>query len=247
MFTLEERDAASEHVLALADSDPRVVAGAVIGSLAFGTGDRWSDIDLTFGVADDVEVAEVLSDWTRRLVADLDAVVLFDLPSGDMIYRVFLLPGCLQMDLSFAPASGFGPRGPRFRLLFGQAHQVPPAPPPSADELFGWAVAYARDARACIERARWWQAERSISAIRDHALVLACRRRNLPTRFGRGYDDLPSEVLRAFEPTRVRALTREGLLAALTASVEGLLAESAEVAEVAAKVGPRLRDLLSAP
>src|SRR5947208_7023090 len=201
MFTLEERDAARDHVLQIAASDPRVVAGALVGSLAYGGGDRWSDLDLTFGVADDVAVAEVLDDWTRRVVADLDAIVLFDLPAGETIYRVFLLPGCLQVDLSFTPASHFGPAGPKFRLLFGEAHPRPYPEPPKAQELFGWAVAYARDARACIERGRWWQAEHCIDAIRHNALTLACRRRDLPTSFGRGFDDLPTEVLQAFEGT----------------------------------------------
>jgi hypothetical protein len=227
MFSVEDRDAARDHVLEMADADARVVAGAVVGSLAHGSGDRWSDLDLSFAVADvdadAASVADVLEDWTRRLVADLDGVVLFDLPSGDTIYRVFLLPGCLQVDLSFTPASRFRASGPRFRLLFGEVHEAAFTPPPSAGDLFGWAVAYARDARACIERQRWWQAEHCISAIRDNALALACRRRNLPARFGRGYDDLPADVLRGFEPAIVLSLTRESLDGALTAAVEGLL------------------------
>ena len=244
MFTLEQRDAAVDHVLELAASDDRVVAGAVVGSLARG-GDRWSDIDLTFGVADAHPIGGVLEDWTKQLVESLDAVVLFDLPSGETIYRVFLLPGCLQMDLSFTPASRFGAGGPRFRLLFGEAHPRPYTAPPDAQELFGWAVAYAREARACIERRRWWQAEYSISAIRDNALALACRRRGLPARFGRGYDDLPSDVLRPFERTLTIALSRESLLEALRLVINGLLQESAEVQALAATVGPRLQELIA--
>jgi hypothetical protein len=245
MYSLEDRDAARDQVLQMAASDPRVVAGAVVGSLAHGGGDRWSDLDLTFGVADNVPMTEVLGDWTRRVVADLDAVFLFDLPSGETIYRVFLLPEGLQMDLSFTPASQFGAGGPRFRLLFGQAHERPYPEPPSAQDLFGWAVAYARDARACIERGRMWQAEHSISAVRDNGLTLACRRRALPTRFGRGFDDLSPEVLLTFEPALVQSLTREALLDALAAAVEGLLRESAEAGEMAELAGPRVRELLS--
>jgi hypothetical protein len=246
MYSVQDRDAARDHVLRLAASDPRVVAGAAVGSLAMGGGDRWADLDLTFAVADDVPVAQVLEDWTRRVVDELDAVVLFDLPSGDTIYRVFLLPGCLQIDLSFTPSSRFGAGGPRFHLLFGEAHEKPFPQPPPAQELFGWAVAYARDARACIERGRWWQAELCISAIRDNALAMACRRRDLPTRFGRGFDDLPPEVLARFEGALVRSLSREALADALSVAVEGLLEESAEVADLAATVGPRLRELLAA-
>ena len=67
-----------------------------------GEGDRWSDLDLAFAVAEDVPVQNVLEDWTYQLVEEFDAVHLFDLPSGASIYRVFLLPGCLQFDLSLA-------------------------------------------------------------------------------------------------------------------------------------------------
>ena len=60
MFTIEDRRNAHERVLALAERDPRVVAGAVVGSLALADGDPWSDLDLTFAVADGVPVGEVL-------------------------------------------------------------------------------------------------------------------------------------------------------------------------------------------
>ena len=42
---------------------------------------------------------------------ELDAAVLFDLHYGPLIYRVFLLPSSLQIDLSFAPAAS-GERKP---------------------------------------------------------------------------------------------------------------------------------------
>jgi len=52
VFTVPERDRVRDHVLRLAGSDSRVVAGAVVGSLAHGEGDRWSDLDrLLFGEA----------------------------------------------------------------------------------------------------------------------------------------------------------------------------------------------------
>lgn len=96
MFSVSERDRIRDRVLELAASDERVVAGAVVGSMAHDDGDRWSDLDLTFAVAGDRPLMDVLLDWTSRLVAEFDAVRLFDLQSGQSIYRVFLLPGCLQ-------------------------------------------------------------------------------------------------------------------------------------------------------
>jgi predicted nucleotidyltransferase len=98
MFSVEQRDALREHVLRLAREDERVVAAAAVGSLAVDGGDRFSDLDLTFGIASHVPVAAVLADWTRALVAELDAVHLVDLEHGPTVYRVFLLPDALQLD-----------------------------------------------------------------------------------------------------------------------------------------------------
>jgi predicted nucleotidyltransferase len=62
VFTVEQRDALRERVLRLAEKDERVVAGAAVGSLAADDADRFSDVDLTFGIADHVQVADVLDD-----------------------------------------------------------------------------------------------------------------------------------------------------------------------------------------
>ena len=243
MFTVGDRDRVRDYVLDLAASDTRVVAGAVVGSTALGREDRWSDLDLTFSVADEFSIFDVLEDWTRKIVKDLDAAHLFDLPREDSIYRVFLLPGCLQFDLSFTPASKFGAMGPKFRLLFGNAVERSYIPSPSAHELFGYAVYHALRARFCIERGRYWQAEYWISGTRDYALSLACRRRGLAAVEGRGFDDLPAEVRDFFKSTLVTSLEREELLRALNYTIEGLLREVEEVQELADKVEPQLREL----
>jgi hypothetical protein len=214
MFSAQDRNHIRDHVLQLAASDARVVAGAVIGSLALEEGDCWSDLDLTFAVADNVPLPEVLEDWTRDLVKEFDAAHLFDLPSGASIYRVFLLPGCLQFDLSFTPASKFGATGPKFKLLFG------------------YAVHHALRARFFIERGRTWQAEYWISGVRDYALSLACRRRGLPAVYGRGFDELPPEVREYFKDALVTSLERDELLR-----------EADEVRDLAVKVEPQLREL----
>jgi hypothetical protein len=246
MFSVSDRDRVRDRVLQLAAGDARVVAGAVVGSLALGEGDRWSDLDLTFAVADGLPLGDVLEDWTRTLVAEFDAAHLFDLPSGPSIYRVFLLPGCLQFDLSFTPAAQFGATGPKFRILFGSAVERSHAPPASAHELFGYAVHHALRARFCIERGRFWQAEYWISAIRDYALSMACLRHGLPAQYARGFDDLPAAVRDPFVGTFVRSLEREELLRAFGSAVDGLLSQSAEVPELAARVAPQLRQLAAA-
>jgi hypothetical protein len=241
VFTVEQRDALREHVLQLAEEDERVVAGAAVGSLAVDGGDGFSDLDLTFGIADDVPATEVLDDWTRTLIGERDAVHLADLKRGPTTYRVFLLPDALQFDLSMTPAAQFRPAGPRFRLLFGETAagesevSTPRVagslfiPTPSvAHDLFGWGVIYALHARACIERGRVWQAEHYVGAVRDHALSLACLRHGLPAVQARGYDDLSAETLAQFEQAHVSAIEPGPLRAALAASVLALMREGAE-------------------
>lgn len=243
MFTVSFRNQVRDHVLQMAASDARVVSGAVVGSLALSEGDPWSDLDLTFAVADEVPVPNVLEDWTREVVKTFDAVRLFDLPSGASIYRVFLLPGCLQFDLSFTPASKFGATGPKFKLLFGSAVGKPYAPPPVADELFGYAVHHALRARFCIERGRYWQAEYWISSTRDYALMLACLRFGLNPREGRGYDDLPLDVRDLVKSALVRDLERDELMRALGGAIEGLVRQRDLIPQLAARVEPQLREL----
>jgi hypothetical protein len=247
VFTVEQRDALRGQVLTLAQRDRRVVAGAAVGSLAVCGGDRFSDLDLTFAVADDVPVAEVLDDWTRTLSDELAAVQLVDLERGPTIYRVFLLPDALQFDLSLTPAARFAAAGPRFRLLFGEAAEgegagAPDAP--AAGDLFGWGVVYGLHARACIERGRVWQAEHYIGATRDHALSLACLRLDLPAVQARGYDDLPADILASFDGTHVRSLQPERLRRALSAAMRALLHEGQEAQVPSADaVAQRLAEL----
>jgi len=231
-------------VLTLAREDERIVAGAAVGSLALGGGDQWSDLDLTFAVADDATVADVLGDLSSSL-DELGAVHLVDLERAPTIYRVFLFPDALQFDLSLTPAARFAPAGPRWRTLFGEIaeeHTRTPAPPDATD-LFGWGVIYALHARTCIDRGRFWQAEHYVGAVRDHALSLACLRHGLPAVQARGYDDLPADVLAAFEETHIRSLGAGALHGALSPALRVLLheAEQAGVATVDA-VGERLAD-----
>jgi hypothetical protein len=247
MFTIQYRNQVYDHVLNLAHLDQRVVAGAVVGSLALSDGDRWSDLDLTFSVADGISIKGVLEDWSCKLIEAFDAVFLFDLPSGPSIYRVFLLPGCLQFDLSFTPASQFGATGPKFKLLFGTSVEKPLSQPRPIQEMFGYAVHHAIRARFCISRGRYWQAEYWISSLRDYALNITCLRRGLSAFNGQGFDELPDEIQNVFATSLVSSLEKDELLRALTCAVDGLFFEVDGVEESAHKVEPQLRQLLADP
>jgi hypothetical protein len=258
VFTVEQRDALVERMRGFAQADERVVAGAVVGSLAVDGGDRFSDVDMTFAVAGHAGVADVLDDWTSGLIDELDAVPLVDLQRGPTTYRVFLLPDALQLDLSMTPVARFHPAGPRFRLLFGETaaeefrEPGPPAPAnlfidtPAADrDVFGWGVVYALHARACIQRGRVWQAEHYVGAVRDHALSLACLREGLPPAQARSYDDLSSETLVQLRDAHVGAVEPAALRAALAAAVRALAHEGVEAGLPHARVvADRLAELL---
>lgn len=242
MFGTDDRERLGERLVERARSDPRIVAAAAVGSSASG-GDRWSDLDLTFGVAAGMAVDDVLADWTRTLVAELAAVVLFDLPVGSTIYRVFLLPGLLQVDLSFSPAAAFGARGPRFRLLFGEAVEHPPAPPPSTADLFGLGVHHVACGHFCIERGRLWQAEYWIHEARDQALALACHRRGFEVHYGRGFDRLPPAVLSDLAGALVSTLTVAELRRALAVTTTRLLREAGDIPDIVSRVRPMVEHL----
>jgi hypothetical protein len=242
VFTVEDRERVRRRVLELATADARVVAGALVGSLANGGGDRFSDLDLTFAVTG-ADPTEVPDDWTRLLARELGGVHLADLPSGATLYRVLLFPGALQVDLSCSPAAQFGPGSPRWQLLFGEQIERPLPGPPAAEELFGWGVHHAVRARFCIERGKVWQAEHWIGELRDHALALACHRLGLPVRDGRGFDELPEDVLASLAEARVGSLAPEELHRALAVAVDGLLREADEARTLADRVEADLRRL----
>jgi hypothetical protein len=244
-FDTAERDRVREHVLGMGERDERVVSAAVVGSLAFDDGDRWSDLDLSFGVAEGSAPVGILADWSQEIVSEFQAVHLFDLTVATTVYRVFLMSGGLQLDISFTPAAEFHPTSPRFRLLFGTAGEESPSVPPGEGDLLGWAVMYARFARVCIERGRLWQAEWSIAELRFNTMSLSCLRRGLPARQGRGFHQLPDTDSARFTATLVASLELQELWRALRAAVEILSEEIRVSPEAAPNLEARLREAVA--
>jgi hypothetical protein len=244
MFTVEERERIRDRIVQMSRGDKRLVAGALIGSTVAG-GDRWSDLDLTFGIADNVALDDVLADWKARLASEFGAVHLMDLPFLSTVYRVFLLPNNLQVDLSFTPGKEFLARGMKFRSLFGDPRERDQAKPSSPEHVFGLAVVYLLHARACVARGRLWEAEYCISAARDQALSLACQHHGLKASYGRGFDDLPPETLKQFNRTLVGSLEKTRLVQALDGCIQALLGNSKSVPELASRLEPQLRELKS--
>ena len=250
-FDPAERERIRERLTAKAHADPDVAAAAAVGATAAG-GDRWSDLDLTFAVSPTTTVEATLERWTRDVVNEFGAAPLFDLLVGSTVYRVFLLPGALQVDLSFSPAAEFGARGPRFRLLFGDAVERPFATPPSPEHTFGYGVHHAVRANVCIARGRFWQAEYWLHQTRDYALTLACHRLGLDVTYARGFDALPPEAHAEYAGALVGTLAEAELRRALAVATAGLLREAEGIlapalAESVARVRPMLASICGPP
>jgi hypothetical protein len=180
-------------------------------------------------IADDVPVPDVMEGWTATLESDLDATALFDLARDPIVYRVFVLPDLLEIDLSFVPASGFAPSGPDVRVLFGEAGAPPAEPPTDVEELLGYAVHHALHARIAIERGRVWQAEFWISAVRDYALAIECHHLGLDGGYGRDFDRVPDAVKDRASSAIVASLTRTELLRSLGGAIDALAAAAVEM------------------
>jgi len=225
MFSPEERARLRSDLLRRAEGDPRISAAALTGSAAEDREDRWSDIDLAFGVASGFEVAPVLADWTREMYERHAAVHHLDIAAGAWIYRVFLLRSGLQVDLAFVSSAEFRALGPTFKLVFGTSQEPQPVATASAGDLIGFAWLYALHVRSSMARGKVWQAEYMISGLRDHALALACLRHGLSTVHGRGFDELPLEVAAPFEGAIVRKLEAGELQRAFGFAIERLIGE----------------------
>ena len=248
MFTAEVRDHVRQRVIELARADPRVTTGALTGSMAFEAGDNWSDIDVAFGVANGATPEAVLEDWTQVLNRELDVLDHFDLHSGPSIYRVFLLPSGLEVDVAVTPAEAFGARGPHFRSLFGTTQKLQPVEQPNASSLIGLCWHHVLHARACIERHKPWQAEYWISEIRDHILELACLRLGENAFYGRGFDRLPSHLGDPLADALVRSLKEAELRRALTVATRCLIGELEEWdSTLCARLSPVLQEFGAPP
>jgi hypothetical protein len=254
VFTVEERDRVRERLLSLAEADPAIGGAAIIGSYAAGGGDRWSDIDLALRV--DGPPHATMERWTESLYGDFAAVHHWDLPAGSTIYRVFLLPGWLEVDLAFAPTADYGPRGPHWRVVFDRPQpqragereptaQAEPTAGPAHRGLVGLAWHHALHAHVCIERRRAWQAEYWIGAVRSQVIALACLRLGHPTAYAKGAHLLPAELTAPLEATLVRSLDAAELRRALAAAIAALAAEWERTDPIlAAKLRPMLAELV---
>ena len=214
------RAAVRDSVVDRATNDGRITSAALVGSLATDRADEWSDVDLTFGVEGD-SLDEVVADLTHWLREHHQATVLIDLPVDDTLYRVFLLPDSLQLDLSFTPGGKVRRASSRFQQLFG-THTLKGSTPVDLEDLAGWAVLHCMSSRTCIARGKRWQALHSVNELRNLVLNMHCAQAGLPIGFGRAFDELPSRILERFNDTVPASVEVTELARALRANIREL-------------------------
>jgi hypothetical protein len=241
MPDLDHRTAVRDRLLELAEADPAVAGAAITGSDALDAADAWSDIDLAFGI-DDHELGPTLDRWTTILLGQFAAVHHWDLPAGRWIYRAFLLPDGLEVDLGFVQLDGWGPRAASWRTVFGTPAELDePSATPDADFTIGLAWHHVRHARVCLERDRLLQADYWIGATRALVIQLACRRQGLPTSYAKGAHLLPAELQQQLAESLPRSIDSNDQRRALRA-VTALLSDQLELEapDVAARLQPVL-------
>jgi hypothetical protein len=238
-----ERDAIRDRLIEHAHNDPGIVGAALVGSTATG-GDRWSDLDLTFAVAPNTTIESALERWTSWIETEFGGVKLVDLPIPGTIYRVYLFPGALQVDLSFSEQGVFGSRSPRFELIFGEpVHHPYTVIDASPADTFGWAVHHLVRARVCIERGLVWQADYWIRQARDSALTLACLGHGIEARHGKGFDKLPPEVTARYLEAITHSLEPVELRRSLAVVTRLTLEEAQRTVPTTAQVATMLASL----
>lgn len=231
--TDHERQDAMDQLVQMLSSDERVVAVVLAGSMAGGTTDRWSDIDLEVAVDGAADAAAVAADWVRRMYAEFDVAHHFEVSFDATLVRGFLLNGLLEVDLSFESVDELSVWEPA-RLLFDRsgagaaALERPatwePQPPDYAGESgFTWHDVL--HACAAIERGRPWQAVFYLQRVRNRALSLASERHGADADFFDHVDDLPVEERAPLEDSLVGSLETDALIAAIDAATRGYLAE----------------------
>jgi predicted nucleotidyltransferase len=233
VFTPSERSQLRDVLLETARRDPRIVAAGLVGSAARGTEDRWSDIDLALRLAPGQPPEEVVGSWTTAMYETHKAVTHTDLRAGQALYRAFLLPTSLQVDISWWPHEDFAPRGGPLRVVFGDVAEPPAVAPRSVEPLIGLGWLYAVHARSSIARGRRLQALHMLNGMRDQVVSLLCLRADLEPDQGRGVDDLPEPVQARLVDTIAHGI-EAAELARVLAELTRLLGEQIEASALAA-------------
>jgi predicted nucleotidyltransferase len=232
LFTLEDRDATLERVLALLEGDPRIEAAVITGSIGAGTADRRSDLDLVAVVADDADCERATADWVKRVYEELPVAHHYETAFGTTLVRGFLLTNALLLDLAFTPSADFGAWAP-VRVVFDRRgaataaaeHPQSWSPTPDWRGEAGFGFHDVLHAWSAAHRDRPWESLFYLQRVRNRALALASERHGHDAEEFRHVDELPAEERDPLLASLVSDLGRATLLHALDVATRAFLAE----------------------
>jgi predicted nucleotidyltransferase len=205
LFTPEQRAEVAARVLELLRADRRVGDAVLIGSLATGAADAYSDVDVAVSVEDGVSPDEIAADWVRLMYAEFPVVHHYEV-SFDGPLRGFLLDGLLEVDIAFTHLA-LDPLADEARDPDVHATQA---------GFFWHDVLHAVFA---LRRGRPWRALYYVECLRTRVLTVASAARGLRSSELKETDDLPPELLAQVEATLLASVEPEALLG----SIRGLI------------------------
>ncbi|WP_299903316.1 hypothetical protein [uncultured Aquimarina sp.] len=229
MYSKKDRIEVQEAIINFAKSDSKIIDCAIVGSESVGNDDKWSDIDLTFGYENEADANQVLREWSKMMSESFDANRLFDISYKESLYRVFLLPNGLQVDLSFTPSKYFGAITDKFKLIFGQEKEREFKSLPEINLIAGYSILFALKTRTSIERENYWQAEYYLSKCRENVMVLKCLKESKNPFDGRSFDNLPNDFLRQMQNCLLIELSRVNLRTSLKNLIQILIKELSSI------------------
>jgi hypothetical protein len=227
IFTPEEREAATERLVAGLAPVEGVDGVVPLGSIADGSADRHSDVDLAVVLAPNAKAAAVAADCTQVVLAELPVFHYFSQSLGGIEFRGFLLESFLEIDLGFA-----------------RAHEVEAATAvPSFDAAakldYVWHDVI--HAAVALDRGRPWRALWYVERLRNGALEIAGGRLGLDLRHFKDVDQLAPETLAAAEAAIAAGPTEREIWPALRAATSALFAEGRRTKpELSDKLEPKL-------
>jgi predicted nucleotidyltransferase len=125
---LARLEAFVEHAAAVLRADDRVAAAWLGGSLAAGTADPYSDVDLRVAVADE-PFDGFVADWERLLERLAPTVLRRKIGTPESPILIAITPEWLRFDVAVARAAA--PERAGDRVLFDRRGASPAAPPPA--------------------------------------------------------------------------------------------------------------------
>lgn len=232
IFTPTDRDETLARVLTLLETDPRIEAAVLTGSLGAGRADRWSDMDVAGVVGGGESCEEVAADWVARIYRELPVAHHYETAFGTTLVRGFLLDSGLVVDLAFTPSGDFSVWAP-VQVAFdrtGTASKAADSPEswsPTPDWRTEAGFAWHDVLHGCVaaNRGKPWQALYYLQRVRNRTLALASERHGFDADEFTHVDELPPNERDPLLATLVSDLERASLLYAIEVAARAFLDE----------------------